>query len=368
MASMKLGGRTFEGLDSVREAAVQRAIDPISLEDLRAKSSQVGALVLDGHRVEQALYHRSSVVDGNGTLRVRSDLSPVTGSLVDGFLPAPPLASLQEFIQFLDWNHDGWLSVSEVATALAAILPVDEEGTEHFIRDHFDVDQDGLISEEDLRENIQPYCAERLKELLAAASPCKVPELRRGATQVELREWFDHWDANGSGDINLDDFRFAVAWTIYRALGDSVDFLTKETVASLFLAEANIRGQGKATKSHVTKAEFLDLFAPALQANMPEPQRVKPNESVVDPTHPLQFVLHAPLTGKIVEVDKSAEESVYELRKSASDKFECGPCNMYYNGQQLADDSVKLVSVPGLRSGAVLQVLPETSGAMCVIC
>lgn len=374
MAPPKKGERTFEGVDSIREAAVQRAIDPISLDDLRGKSSQVGALILDGHRVEQALYHRSSVVDANDTLRVRNDLSPVTGELVDGFLLAPPLANLQDFIQFLDWNHDGWLSVSEVAIALAALLPVDEDATEHFIRDHFDVDQDGLISEDDLRENIQPYCNERLAELLAAAPPSNAPELHRGATKEELQEWFDHWDTNDSGDISLEEFRFAIAWTLYHALGDSVDILTKETVAGLFLTETNIRGDG-----HIEKNRFVELFAPALQANMPERTVTKLGatkshevrsgqcEDEIDAKQPMQFVLHAPLTGKTVELDKSSADTLADLRKAACEEFACGPLQLYCNGHKLASDGVKLGSVPGLRSGAVLQVLPEVSGAMCVI-
>merc|ERR1712050_673368 len=115
------------------------------------------------------------------------------------------------------------------------------------------------------RENIQPYCNDRLTELLAAAPPSQVPELHRSATNEELQSWFDYWDANDSGDIGAEEFRFAIAWTLYRALGDSVDILTKETVAGLFLTETNIRGDGL-----IERNQFIELFAPALIANMPE--------------------------------------------------------------------------------------------------
>merc|ERR1719379_1870018 len=125
---------------------------------------------------------------------------------------------MHKFIQFLDWDGDSYLNVSEVAIAFSALLPVDEESTEAFIRDHFDVGQDGLIAVDALQEQILPYCGERLSDFLAAAPVTEVPRLCRGASQEELRTWFDYWGTNSSGELDISEFRLAVSWLLYQAM------------------------------------------------------------------------------------------------------------------------------------------------------
>jgi len=137
-------GPTMAELDTLRETAVNHGVDPLSLEPLRDKPNQLVALLCDGLRVEPAFYHRENIVNDDGFLSVEG-ISPVTGARVTGFKTAPALTDLDEFIHFLDWNGDGWLSVTEVATAFASLLPVDQEGVEQFVRDNFNVDQGGLI-------------------------------------------------------------------------------------------------------------------------------------------------------------------------------------------------------------------------------
>mmetsp|Transcript_72689 Transcript_72689/g.229718 ORF Transcript_72689/g.229718 Transcript_72689/m.229718 type:complete len:361 (-) Transcript_72689:42-1124(-) len=355
-------------LEEVREAAVHRAIDPISLEDLRNKPDQVGALSVAGRRVEPALYHRGSVLDVDGELLLRGGLSPFTQEPVDGFLPAPPLSDLRELIRFLDWNDDGWLSISDVAIGLAALLPVDEEGAEHFVRDHLDVDQDGLIADEALRQQIEPYCGERLTELLVAAPVTQVPELRRRSSREELLRWFSHWDAHGSGMLDLPDFQFALVWTMYRAIGDSADLVTKETVSSLFLAELGIAGGGQ-----VSRERFLELFAPVLQANMPEgAPGGEDSEYGGGGAVPRNFVVkvHGPVEGKTLALkvaadDKAAAAVQAELAKQWA---HVRRWRLYISGQLLDEGVPAEDLLRWLHQGTALQALPaEASGSSCVV-
>jgi len=397
----------LQELDAVRAVAVHRAMDPISLCDLRSRSDQVGALVLDGQRVEQPLYHMGSVQSADGRLTVANNVSPVTFELANGFKLVPPLAKLEEFIRFLDWDGDHMLSVTEIAAALAALLPVDEEGAEHFIRDHFDVGQDGLIEDHALHEQMLPYTSgDRLYEFLEAAPVEEAPALRRGSSRQELLRWFDHWDTQGSGELDLREVRFAVAWTLYQALGSSEDHVTKETLASLFLAQAELTGEGQ----HISRDQFVELFAPALQANLPESlepaerqlshgtfgvlatgdeeqprgprtgdemlaevmgERPKrgggdaPVEAQAPAGGALRLTLHAPVAGGVFTVDLTEEDAVESLRASAAQYWpKWGAPRLYCCGRPLSDGAARLGSVQGLRRGAVVQVLPGTGSSL----
>jgi len=262
-------------LEEIREAAVQRGICPVSLEDLRSKPDQVGALVHRGHRVEAALYHRDSVLLHDGRLRCSDGLSPITRVPVDAFVFMPSVpsteASMEEwedFANFFHWDkgQGDWLLVGEVAIAFTAIYPVDEDGAERFIRSHFDVDCDGHIQRKELEEQVLPYLSHNLEELQNAHPHIQMPELWRGASRADSQRWFDFWDRDKMGELDRHDFQFAVARTLYRALGAEVSSDTKEAVVVLFLSEVNVEDA-----HHITRTQFLDVIAPALLANLPEP-------------------------------------------------------------------------------------------------
>lgn len=101
-------------MDVARARAVSHAVDPISFEDLRLRPTQVGALTCHGLRMEPALYHRSSVLDAEGRLRVAGHRSPTTHLPVDGFSPLPPLGEAAALAEFVDWDHDGLVTLAEV--------------------------------------------------------------------------------------------------------------------------------------------------------------------------------------------------------------------------------------------------------------
>lgn len=228
------------------------------------RPDQVGALIFNGQRVEPALYHRDSVVGEDGHLMLRDGVSPVSGEPANGFMLLPPVSNLNDFIDFLDWDGEGEITVHDVANALASVLPADVEGIEHFIRDHLDLSQDGVISSTEWLEQILPYCEDRLVEMLAATPVPEAPHLGRGAPRKDLVAWFDHFDHDGSGSMGLPDIAFAVSKTLYQALGSELSIGMKETVASLFLAETQLDGRGR-----MSRQQFIDQIAPALLANMP---------------------------------------------------------------------------------------------------
>lgn len=371
-------------LEGVCERAVQRAVDPISLRELRLHPDEVGALVYYGKRVEPALYHRRTVADEDGLLTVPDGLSPLSRKLVNGFKPLPSLGELREFLRFVDWHEAGTLNVSEVATALAAVLPAEADSVEHFIRDHIDVGQDGDIFRDELHDQMLPYCGPRLSEVLEAAAVMEVPELCRGDGVEELGAWYDFWDSShSSGDIEMGDFRFAVAWTMYQALGDGIDPETKEAAVRLFVAELQLHGEGR-----VTRQDFLDLIAPALQANLPERRGVprcasasslaedggacKAAEALLPPRRPLSLLLHAPVSGATAPLEASASCTIAELGQAASDAWAAHgdpsiPAPLFYlAGKALheQEDQTSLArSSRGFRDGAVIQALPSGQSA-----
>jgi len=341
-------------IDMIREVAVSRSVCPISLKELRSKPHQVGALVKGGRRVESALYHKCSVQDSALTLGA----SPVTRRRVDGFELMPPMIEFDNFVRFLDWDGDGWLSTTEVATALAAILPVEEDNVERFIRDRFDVDREGNISEREMIDQVLPYLGEHLGEVLRAAPVAEVPELVRGAGREQLLLWFDHWDTDHRGELEYSDLRFAVTRVLFESLGDTIDTSTKETVTSLFLTEMGLYGEGL-----MSREKFVETLAPSLQANLPDA-----HVQVVDEPDegPWILALHSPVTGQQFKIKVPADATVSSLRSVAADTFPNSGALVLYLDGRLLKDSTPLSSVRGLRKG-VVQAVPEQPEHTCFI-
>jgi len=393
-------GPTMAELDTLRETAVNHGVDPLSLEPLRDKPNQLVALLCDGLRVEPAFYHRENIVNDDGFLSVEG-ISPVTGARVTGFKTAPALTDLDEFIHFLDWNGDGWLSVTEVATAFASLLPVDQEGVEQFVRDNFNVDQGGLIGEEELKEQILPFCGERLWEIIRAAPIIEPPQITRKSARSELLAWFNHVDINRSGDVELSDIRFAIASTMYKGLGDSVDIETKETVTQFFLAEADLCGEGK-----LSKEEFLDLVSPSFKANLPEHGPRQPhdadaaaggvttdrsrgqsvakrgsrsteadgtpvllNDQKPSTTQKLDFRVFAPLSGETLVLNVTTDQTIGDIKRQVTQKWQdMAPIMLWLCGQSLDDDSQNTAAFPQLRRGCVITALPGAAKhSKCII-
>lgn len=352
----------------------------MTLEDLRLKPHEVGAFIRNGKRVEPALYHQSSVQRSNGTWRTEGKRSPVSSEPFDAFKLMPSLSKCLaegvwgEFVEFLDWDLDEWVFVQEVSTALAAILPLNEDKVERYIRDHFEVDRDGCLTCWELEVQVLPYLAERFGDFLVEAAAVEAPELWRSSSREELTQWFHYWDTDDRGQLELADFQFAVAKCLYQAMGDDLDRVTKETVALLFIEET-----GTARLETISRTMFLEVLAPALQANLPElPQETdgtKGGQSQ-SPTMlplaasavpaPMEIFLDTPFVDLKQTLQVPADGTVADLRKAvlALDIHEdVDLSKLYFAGHCLKDDTRPLMKVRGLHNGATIQAFPDAEGS-----
>lgn len=254
--------------EEMRIGAFEHAACPICFEDLASKPQEVGALLHQGCRVEATLYHSSCVGAecGSGDSRPQhlDGLSPVTRKPVDGFRPMPALSEELHWCQFVDWNNDKSIDCGELAHVVAAMLPLDQNKVEDFVRDTFDTDSDGRISDHELQLLVLPYLREHLPGLQAAMPSAPPPEICPGSQGDEFSAWFRHWDADGSGQLDNRELSFALAKCFYKSLGPELDVGTKDMIVSTFLTEADINGDGQ-----VSEAEFLSRLAPMIKANLP---------------------------------------------------------------------------------------------------
>lgn len=354
-------------MDVARARAVSHAVDPISFEDLRLRPTQVGALTCHGLRMEPALYHRSSVLDAEGRLRVAGHRSPTTHLPVDGFSPLPPLGEAAALAEFVDWDHDGLVTLAEVSIVLAALLPVDEERAERLLRLHFEVGHDGRLGTEAVAARVLPYCGGHVAGLIASALVVPVPGLRRRSPRSELLAWFDRWHPSGSDCIDLRDLRFAVARTLYKAFGDSVDVSTKEAAVSVFWTRAELLGEGE-----LSRDAFIEYVAPAFQANLPQRWEQSAAAAPADGPDAWSITLHAPLEGEaqgLLEVQASPEDTLEDLCLCAAARWgspdelagEVTPQRrqLVLGGAPVsAGPETLLRQVPGMRHGALVQIYP----------
>jgi len=183
---------------------------------------------------------------------------------------------------------------------------------------------------------------------MAVAAPVvRVPEISSASTRPQLLAWFRHWDADGSGSLDMRELQFALVACFYRALGDA-DAETKEQIVGMFLAEADMNGDGS-----ISKTEFLEQLVPFMKANLP---------GGLLSTPPAEFASMIRLrllavSGEAQHVELPSSATVSDLRQVARQRFG-GLVNLFFSGHALQDDSVPLVSIRGLSNGATVQILP----------
>lgn len=356
----------------VRDLAAHHAACPVSLRDLRTQPDQVGALVFNGRRVEPALYLRSSVTRADGRMLVTE--SPVSHVPVDGFQQMPPLAAVEAVAKFVDWDSDGQLGVTDLAAALAAILPVDEDAAERFVRDRFDVNRGGFLSETEVVQQVLPHLGGRLGELLASCPVAREPQLCRHSGREELLAWFNHFDSERGSEMHFSQLRFAVARVMYAALGDA-SLETKEAAVACFFSAADL----VSTDGILTREAFVERLAPALKANLTDR---RPGQSSLpssdwpmaefatferflsgssNPDRPkVRVVLHSPASGDNISLEVPRDGNVADLRASCSTAWGVsGPQLLCLNGQLLSNDTAELLTIPGFEAGCIVQALPE---------
>lgn len=242
-------------MERTHRPAVQKAVCPICLNDLSANPEEVVALTCSGRRVEGALYHKGCVCPC-GEDRLWFRVSPISRQKVDGFRVMPPLQERQAWVDFVDWNRDGQLSNHEVAQAVAAVLPVDENSCEKSVAEWFDEDKDGSISLAEMRSRVLPWLEANMKD--------GAPTLSASSSDDLFMAWFDYYDRDKSESLDASELLFALTACFFQALGlFQVPLQTQECIIKGFLDDADHNGD-----KSISKMEFLEGMVPALRSNL----------------------------------------------------------------------------------------------------
>lgn len=344
--------------DTIRCAAANHAACPICLDSLVSHPDEVGALTYKGKRVEAALYHRRCVgaTDRSPWPKLPGGLSPMTRARVDGFDSLPPISERRRWMSFVDWNNDGKISVAELSAAVAAKIPIDEEGVERLLRQKFTV-KDDIISQSEVETKVLPYLEENAAEVAVVAPNTAAPILTRSSNRSQMLEWFKHWDADGSGSLDSEELSYAVATLFFRSLGDA-DMATKQAVVEAFLHEACLK-----RGSQVTKTKFVEDLAPALLANLPAESGSGTDVEVTGSLDQLRIKVLLATTGASAELHLPAGALLGDLRRLALERLDPSAgagsgVEAFVAGQHLdGADATSLASFPRLHNGTVVQML-----------
>eukprot|EP00747_Dinoflagellata_sp_TGD_P077495 gnl/TRDRNA2_/TRDRNA2_159618_c0_seq2.p1 gnl/TRDRNA2_/TRDRNA2_159618_c0~~gnl/TRDRNA2_/TRDRNA2_159618_c0_seq2.p1 ORF type:complete len:608 (+),score=123.88 gnl/TRDRNA2_/TRDRNA2_159618_c0_seq2:231-1826(+) len=241
------------------------------------------------------------------------------------------------------------------------MLPVDEDGVERFVREEFDPDGGGTISQADMEAKVLPYLEDNAADLVSSTPQARAPPLTKASSRAELLAWFKHWDADGSGTLDSSELCYAVATLFFQALGDT-DPGTKQAVVQAFLAELGLDKDGQ-----VAKTRFLEQLAPVLQANLPVEAAEAAGRDAANTGAGGEArlrLLHA-TTGASAAVVLPAGATLGQLRHAAIEQLEPHAAagttaEVVVAGRRLSEgDEVSLASAAPqlLRDGAVAQVL-----------
>merc|ERR1712137_975719 len=144
----------------------------------------------------------------------------------------PPLSDSNGWASFVDWHASGQLRAADVALAVAAILPIAEAKAESLVSKTFDRNHDGFISKGELQARVLPYLRKHVRSLVEK-SHSRAPDICRGSTDQELLQWFDFWDTDRKGSIDVNRLKLAILGC-FSKLG-VIDAKLDEGVAVSFL-------------------------------------------------------------------------------------------------------------------------------------
>jgi len=347
--------------DNARESACTWARCPICFDALHTRPGDVGALTYKGKRVESALYHQSCMMDERGELRLSASLtppwhrSPVSRLAVDGFALLPPISKRISWTKFVDWNGDGVVDLSEVAAAIAAVLPVDEAQAERFVSAQFDKDGNGVLDAHEIRSAVLPFLRKSMAHIVESAS--RPPEIHACSSRADFLSWFDHWDRHGAGHLTSSCLQLAVVTSLHN--GGTLQ--TRRMVAAVIIAEAELEEALK-----VSRAIFLERLVPVMQMNLPA--KGVQGGALGDPW-PCCFDPKKPMTISLISTDGKRKQAlvpptatVGTLRAEARRQYRVWlgskDARLCMAGKLLHDDCTPVSALPFNLEGGVVQVIP----------
>lgn len=351
-------GRASAGAPRSAVGGTACPVCPICFDPLHTRPHQVGALTCEGRRIERTLYHQSCIRTDSGSFRFAGGLSPTTRLPVDGFQLVPPFSKSHEWTVFVDWNGDGRLAVQEVASVIAALVPVDEPRAERFVLSRMTSSGDGFVDMSEL-PRLLPHLQRHMRRLVADASlPPSAPQICRTSTDVEMRQWFQHWDPDGTCCLDRCKLKLALA-SCFRSYLIDADAATADSIA-----EACLEGTDSNVATHWSEDKFVRHVAPQLRANLPASLgSTAVGEVPFDPKGLLRLRIQWMKTGALKTVDLASDATVRDLRHAASKQcfrtqFADREVQLFFRGQALRDDRAVLCEINGLWGGATVQVLP----------
>lgn len=360
-------------LEEARDGAAKKAICPICVEALCALPAEVGALTFNGNRVESALYHKSCVMGEDDKLLFRSytgtAFSPISREQVNSFRLMPKLAHFKSWVAFVDWQQLGHLNVQVICTAVASLLPIDENQASNYVVSILareDIDQETQLETEEVTAVLQEL-QKHVRRVVTKARRKMAPEVHRHSGLSELQRWFAHWDTGKKGELNASQLRAAIIATFHTALSNTADDLTKSAIVTAFFTTLGLR-----ETSVVSRAYFLEKIAPQLLANLPVCINAGTSQPL-DVKLPLHLKLRHMKTGaeRPVYFPKAESVLVGDLREAAMRTFRVVLCNrtvkLFNMGQLLKDDTTPICTLRNVTDWATIMFLPGDRKPMCEI-
>jgi hypothetical protein len=299
------------------------------------------------------------MMDETGSLRLAASLtppwhrSPVSRKPVDDFALLPSVLKRAAWVQFVDWNNDGSVSVAEVATVIAAMLPIDENKAESFVSKRFDKAGKGVLSKFQIMRQVLPFLQKSAGRLVLGR---QAPRIYNSSTGEAFFQWFDHWDKRHCGHITTSHMRLALLSSFEGEGTPSV----RQVMVSCVLEDA-----GLTDNDNITKAQFLQHIVPLLQLNLPsrETSSVGTKEQSIpfDPKGDISIRLLSAM-GKTKRAVVAGRGTVETLRAETRRQFRVWlasrDARLCLAGKFLEDDDVALASLPDLYGNSVVQVFP----------
>jgi len=272
---------------------------------------------------------------------------------VDGFALLPPIACGRSkrvaWTKFIDWNLDGTVSVSEVAVAIAALLPIDADHAEEFVSSAFDADGNGVLDVEEIRDRVLPFLRKRMAKLIASAA--KPPQIFNTSSRTEFIRWFEHWvEKDRREQLSTSCLQVALASSLESESSPSM----RRTLTAVILAEAGIEG-----REFVSMSTFLESLVPVLKLNLPEKEPSTPGSIIFDPKAPSSISLMS-TTGRRKKAAVPASATVGTLRAEVRRQYRLWlgsmDAELWIMGERLCDDSKQISALPYAFDEQVVQV------------
>lgn len=204
--------RTLHISDGESAVAIDHAECPICFEPMLSAPSCV-LVNRSGKRVCQHMYHLCCAQDHQ---RSQSGTAHCAICRRD-FVSLKEIPDFHEnpkaWFKIADLDGDGQLSISEVTEVLKTVLPLDWRHAEAWIKqewNRWDTDRNGTLSYKEITRRRTGLLASLKAQNFSILRPDPPSHLE----ESNLREWFNYWDEDGSGELDREEVIRALIKTL----------------------------------------------------------------------------------------------------------------------------------------------------------